>query len=113
MADIPFKEEERVTLRKALDQAKESLAIILATLQSKGQALVTAIASIVPAELRATLHAALPMMGNGGRFLISPNPCAFPPANNLNFRVHEAGLGRSVKAQYTPEEEAQLRVLSS
>ena len=35
-ANIIFEKEERVTLRKALDQAKESLGIILNTLRNKG-----------------------------------------------------------------------------
>jgi hypothetical protein len=112
-ANIIFNQEERVSLRKALNQAKESLGFILNTLKCKEEAIRTAIASIVPTEFRITLHAALPVMENGGRFCISSIPCAFPPGNNLNFRVHEAGIGRSVIIQYTREDEAQLRFLSS
>jgi len=112
-ANIIFNEKERVTLRKALDQAKESLTFISNTLKRKGQAIDTAIASIIPTELRTTYHAALPVMENGGRFIISSNPCNFPPENNLNFRVQECGLGKSVIAQYTREENAQLSLLSS
>ena len=41
VTDITFKMEERVTLRKAICQAKESLAKILANLKSKRQVIAT------------------------------------------------------------------------
>ena len=50
MAGIIFKEEERVTLRKALDQARESLMVIIKTLENKGRTLDVAISNVAPTE---------------------------------------------------------------
>ena len=111
MANIPFKDDERITLRKAIDQAKESLAIICATLQSKGQELDTVISNIIPADEVTQLHAALPLMENGGRFIISSNPCHTLPDNYLNHIVQESGMGRSVVARYSTKQMSLLSQL--
>ena len=50
MTDIIFNDEERMTLRRALDQAKESLTLIWSTLHSKGRMIDTTISSIIPTE---------------------------------------------------------------
>ncbi len=93
MADICIKDDESATLRKALDQAKESLKVIYDTLHSKCRELEAAITNVIPTEEVTQLYAALPVMENGGRFTISSIPRSTLPDNNLNFRVQECGLG--------------------
>ena len=100
-ANIIFNEEEQMSLRKALDHAKESMRLIMDTLQSKGRTIDSAISNVIPTEEVTQLHAALPLMENGGRFIISSIPRSTLPDNNLNYRVQECGLGKSSTLRHT------------
>ena len=84
MTAIPWPEEEKLTIRKCLDQAKTLIAQVASILSSRARSLESKVASLHPDTRQTFYHAAVPLIEAGGRVVFSSINCNHLPQGNVN-----------------------------